>query len=146
MKYRWLFHSAGGILSSYSGRACPTAIRAASVSNRKPLLNPSPFPIGDLGARAARSTPAVSGSQTLNWRILCAGALFLALSGCSISTTSHGWPGSYAPQGVVNAQDCVEFSFGQPSKFACRDGKVYTSWQLRELREKAANSKIASSY
>ena len=146
MKYRWLFHPAGGILSSYSGRARPTAIRAASVSNRKPPLNPSPFPIGEVEVRAARSTPTVTGSRTPNWRILGAGALFVALSGCTISTTSHGWPGSYAPQGVVNAQDCVEFSFGQPSKFACRDGKVYTSWQLRELREKAANPNVASSY
>jgi hypothetical protein len=82
----------------------------------------------------------------LKWRSLVAGTLLLGLSGCSFSTTAHGWPGSYAPAGVQNAQDCVEFSFGQPSKYACKDGKVYTSWQLKELREKAVQSPVASGY
>jgi hypothetical protein len=84
--------------------------------------------------------------QYLKWRGLVAGALLLGLSGCTISTTNHGWPGSYAPAGVPNAQNCVEFSFGQPSKYACKDGKVYTAWQLKELREKAVQSPIASGY
>jgi hypothetical protein len=65
---------------------------------------------------------------------LAAGALFLAVSGCSISTTRHGWPGPYAPEGVPNAQNCVPFSFGQPTEFACKDGKIYTAQKLRELR------------
>jgi hypothetical protein len=82
----------------------------------------------------------------LKRRALVAGALLLGLSGCSISTTNHGWPGSYAPAGIANAQDCVEFSFGQPSRYACKDGKVYTSWQLKELREKAAQNPVASGY
>jgi hypothetical protein len=78
--------------------------------------------------------------QHLKSRGLVAGALLLGLSGCTLSTTNHGWPGSYAPAGVQNAQDCVQFGFGSPSKYACNDGKVYTSWQLKELREKAAQS------
>jgi hypothetical protein len=65
--------------------------------------------------------------------------MFLALSGCTISTTRYGWPGSYAPAGVPNAQDCVPFGFGQPTKFACAGGKVYTAHQLKDLREKAEN-------
>ncbi len=64
-------------------------------------------------------------------------ALLLALSGCSIGTTRYGWLGSYAPAGIPNAQDCVPFGFGQPTKFACAGGKVYTAHQLKELREKA---------
>jgi hypothetical protein len=77
---------------------------------------------------------------------LVGGAMLLGLGGCTISTTNRGWPGSYAPVGVQNAQDCVEFSFGQPSKYACKDGKVYTAWQLKELREKAATGQVASGY
>ena len=76
---------------------------------------------------------------------LAAGALFLAVSGCSISTTRHGWPGPYAPEGVPNAQNCVPFSFGQPTEFACKDGKTYTAQKLRELRTpKTYASTVAS--
>jgi hypothetical protein len=81
----------------------------------------------------------------LKWPVLVAGALFLAISGCSISTTSHGWPGSYAPAGLPNAQNCVPISFGQPTEFACPGGKVYTAQQLKSLRQqKAAGSTVAS--
>ncbi|HEV3447811.1 MAG TPA: hypothetical protein VG099_24455 [Gemmataceae bacterium] len=84
-------------------------------------------------------------AQNLWWRGLGACALFLALSGCSISTTRHGWPGSYAPAGVPNAQNCVPISFGQPTEFACPGGKVYTAQKLKSLREqKAASSSVAS--
>jgi len=77
--------------------------------------------------------------------LLGACALFLALSGCSISTTRHGWPGSYAPAGVPNAQNCVPFSLGQPTEFACPGGKVYTAQKLKSLREqKATSSPVAS--
>jgi hypothetical protein len=76
--------------------------------------------------------------HNLRWRSnIGACALLLALSGCTVSTTRYGWPGSYAPAGVPSAQDCVPFGFGQPTKFACSGGKVYTSHQLKDLREKA---------
>jgi hypothetical protein len=72
-------------------------------------------------------------------------ALLLTLSGCTISTTNHGWPGSYAPAGTPNAQNCVPFSFGQPTEFACPGGKTYTARQLKELREqKATGGTVAS--
>jgi len=80
------------------------------------------------------------------WKALGACALLFTLSACTISTTRHGWPGSYAPQGIPDAQSCVPFSFGQPTKFACKDGKVYTAQQLRELRQQAAKGVVASSY
>jgi hypothetical protein len=84
-------------------------------------------------------------TRNLRWRGLGACALFLALSGCSISTTRHGWPGSYAPAGIPNAQNCVPISFGQPTEFACPGGKVYTAQKLKSLREqKAASSSVAS--
>ncbi len=84
-------------------------------------------------------------ARNLRWRGLGVCALFLALSGCSISTTRHGWPGSYAPAGIPDAQNCVPFSFGQPTEFACRGGKVYTAQQLKSLREqKATGSAVAS--
>jgi hypothetical protein len=80
-------------------------------------------------------------TRNLRWRQgLGACALLLALSGCTVSTTRYGWPGSYAPAGVPSAQDCVPFGFGQPTKFACAGGKVYTSHQLKDLREKAEKS------
>jgi len=81
----------------------------------------------------------------LKWPVLAAGAVFLAISGCTISTTNHGWPGSYAPAGLPNAQNCIPFSFGQPTEFACRDGKTYTARQLKDLREqKATGGTVAS--
>jgi len=84
-------------------------------------------------------------SRNLRWRGLGTCALLLALSGCSISTTRHGWPGDYAPAGIPNAQNCVPFSFGQPTEFACPGGKVYTAQQLKSLRvQKAASSSVAS--
>jgi hypothetical protein len=79
------------------------------------------------------------------WRGLAAGALLLALSGCSFSTTRYGWPGSYAPAGIPNAQNCVPVSFGQPTEFACPGGKTYTAQKLKSLRgQKAAASAVAS--
>jgi hypothetical protein len=81
----------------------------------------------------------------LNWRRFAAGALLLALGGCTISTTRYGWPGSYAPAGVPNAQNCVPISFGQPTEFACPGGKVYTAQKLKSLREpKATGGTVAS--
>jgi hypothetical protein len=81
----------------------------------------------------------------LNWRRFAAGTLLLAISGCTFSTTRYGWPGSYAPAGVPNAQNCVPISFGQPTEFACPGGKVYTAQQLKSLREKkAASGTVAS--
>jgi hypothetical protein len=81
----------------------------------------------------------------LNWRRFAAGALLLALCGCTISTTRYGWPGSYAPAGVPNAQNCVPISFGQPTEFACPGGKVYTAQKLKSLREpKATGGTVAS--
>jgi hypothetical protein len=78
------------------------------------------------------------------WRSLGACALFLALSGCTISTTRYGWPGSYAPAGVPDAQNCVPIHWGQPTDFACSDGKTYTAHELESLREKKATSAVAS--
>ena len=78
-------------------------------------------------------------------RALAMSALVMILGGCSISTTRHGWPGSYAPAGIPDAQNCVPFSFGQPTEFACSGGKVYTAQQLKALREqKSASSTVAS--
>jgi hypothetical protein len=98
--------------------------------------------------RDARRKAIKQRIQNLRWRSnLGACALLLALSGCTVSTTRYGWPGSYAPAGVPSAQDCVPFGFGQPTKFACAGGKVYTSHQLKDLREKAekkAKSTVAS--
>ena len=73
------------------------------------------------------------------------GALLAVTSGCSISTTRYGWPGSYAPAGIPTAQNCVPFSFGQPTKFACAGGKVYTAHELKKLREDKSKSTVASS-
>jgi hypothetical protein len=72
-------------------------------------------------------------------------ALLALTSGCSISTTRYGWPGSYAPAGIPTAQNCVPFVFGQPTKFACAGGKVYTAPQLKKLREDESKSAVASS-
>jgi hypothetical protein len=144
MGYRWLFHPEGGILSSQRRKARPMATGRGS--ERIPLASARKSSAPALQAPLGISAAMVSVALKRNWRILGAGALLVALGGCTISTTNHGWPGAYAPTGVVNAQDCVEFSFGQPSKFACRDGKVYTSWQLKELREKAVNPAVASTY
>jgi hypothetical protein len=72
-------------------------------------------------------------------------ALLAAASACTISTTRYGWPGSYAPAGIPTAQNCVPFGFGQPTKFACAGGKVYTAHQLKQLREDKLKSKVASS-
>jgi hypothetical protein len=77
-------------------------------------------------------------------RGLAAGALLLSLSGCSVSTTRYGWPGSYAPAGIPNAQNCVPIHFGQPTEFACPGGKVYTAQELKSLREEKANGTVAS--
>ncbi len=78
-------------------------------------------------------------------RALAMSALVMILGGCSISTTRHGWPGSYAPAGIPDAQNCVPFSFGQPTEFACSGGKVYTAQKLKALREqKSAGSSVAS--
>ena len=79
----------------------------------------------------------------LKLRVLGAGAL-IVLSGCTISTTRYGWPGSYAPAGIPNAQDCVPIHFGQPTDFACPGGKVYTAQQLKSLREDKSNTSVAS--
>jgi hypothetical protein len=76
--------------------------------------------------------------------LLSAGALIAALGGCSFSTTRYGWPGSYAPAGIPNAQDCVPIHWGQPTDFACPDGKVYTAQQLKSLREDKAKKTLAS--
>jgi hypothetical protein len=72
-------------------------------------------------------------------------ALLAVASGCTISTTRYGWPGSYAPAGIPTAQNCVPFGFGQPTKFACAGGKVYTAHQLKKMREDKSRSTIASS-
>ncbi len=78
-------------------------------------------------------------------RALAMSALVMILGGCSISTTRHGWPGSYAPAGIPDAQNCVPFSFGQPTEFACPGGKVYTAQKLKALREqKDTGSTVAS--
>jgi hypothetical protein len=97
---------------------------------------------GRTPGREALSQP----DRNLWWRAgLGACAFLLALSGCSITTTRYGWPGSYAPAGVPNAQNCVPFSFGQPTEFACSGGKVYTAQQLKSLREpKATSGTVAS--
>jgi hypothetical protein len=143
MVNRWLFHPAGGILSSRRRRVGEMGMGRASEWRS---LARNSFPVRAWQAPLPKSAAMVKIPRKRDWLIFGAGALLLGLSGCTISTTNHGWPGAYAPVGVVNAQDCVEFSFGQPSKFACRDGKVYTSWQLKELREKAANPAVASTY
>ena len=92
------------------------------------------------GERSGKAAPG-----HLKWPLLAASALCVAISGCSISTTNHGWPGSYAPPGVPNAQDCVPISFGQPTEFACPNGKVYTAQQLKSLREPKATGKTVAS-
>lgn len=79
------------------------------------------------------------------WQALGAGVLLLA-SGCTISTTRNGWPGSYAPPGIPDAQNCVPFSFGQPTRFACDGGKVYTARELKDLREQKSKGVVASNY
>ena len=96
------------------------------------------------GARPG-ATHRTNTVKDLKWPVVAAGALFLAISGCSISTTRYGWPGAYAPAGAPNAQNCVPFSFGQPTEFACAGGKVYTAQQLKALREpKATGGTVAS--
>jgi hypothetical protein len=71
-------------------------------------------------------------------------AVLLTLTGCTLSTTRHGWPGSYAPAGVPNAQDCVPIHWGQPTDFACPGGKVYSARELKSLREEKAKTAVAS--
>jgi len=70
--------------------------------------------------------------------------MLMAMSGCTLSTTRYGWPGSYAPAGIPNAQDCVPIHFGQPTDFACPGGKVYTAQQLKSLRQEKTDSRVAS--
>lgn len=82
--------------------------------------------------------------RNLSRRWLALGGLIFTLSGCTITTTRYGWPGSYAPAGIPNAQDCVPIHWGQPTDFACRDGKVYTAQQLKSLREEKAKTTVAS--
>jgi hypothetical protein len=82
--------------------------------------------------------------RKLNPRWLAMGALIMGLSGCTISTTRYGWPGSYAPAGIPNAQDCVPIHWGQPTDFACPGGKVYTAQELKSLRQEKAKSTVAS--
>ena len=82
--------------------------------------------------------------RRLKWRWLAATALITSLNGCTISTTRYGWPGSYAPAGIPNAQDCVPIHFGQPTDFACPGGKVYTARELKSLREEKAKTAVAS--
>ncbi len=82
--------------------------------------------------------------RKINRRWLAVGALIMTLSGCTISTTRYGWPGSYAPAGIPNAQDCVPIHFGQPTDFACPGGKVYTAQELKSLRQEKAKSTLAS--
>jgi hypothetical protein len=78
--------------------------------------------------------------RKLRLRWLAAGALLLLGSGCTVTTTRHGWPGSYAPAGIPDAQNCIPFSFGQPTEFACADGKTYTAQQLKDLRKQKSSS------
>jgi hypothetical protein len=148
MNYRWPSHPAPRALLSLFGDAPTTTIHAACVSEHKEPLNEASLHIRDWQADGRGAKPrseAMARIRDLNRRSLGAGALLLALSGCSISTTRHGWPGSYAPAGVPNAQNCVPFSFGQPTEFACSGGKVYTAQQLKSLREpKATRGTVAS--
>jgi hypothetical protein len=111
---------------------------------RRSRLHLCTEPAAALGGARAGTIHRTNTIRDLKWPGLAAGALVLAISGCSISTTRHGWPGSYAPAGVPNAQDCVPISFGQPTEFACPGGKVYTAQQLKSLREKATGSTVAS--
>ena len=99
--------------------------------------------------RCAGRAPATDRNGKLTRKIsprwLVIGALIVSLNGCTISTTRYGWPGSYAPAGIPNAQNCVPFSFGQPTEFACPGGKTYTALQLKDLRKPKANiSTVAS--
>ena len=82
--------------------------------------------------------------RKIEWRWLAISALIVSLEGCTISTTRYGWPGSYAPAGIPNAQDCVPIHFGQPTNFACPGGKVYTAQELKSLRQEKAKSTVAS--
>jgi len=79
---------------------------------------------------------------------IAACVLALALSGCAGS--SMMWPSSpparvqtAGDKPVPRVQDCININSGTPSKYVC-GGKVYTSHELRKLREDSASSSMAS--
>jgi hypothetical protein len=76
------------------------------------------------------------------WALFAACALFALVSGCAGS--SIDWPGtrptapalSTSGQVLPNVQqDCSTIDVGSPTKYICKNGKVYTSHQLQEMRE-----------
>jgi hypothetical protein len=78
-------------------------------------------------------------SQFLRMSI-AAGAIAVALAGCSSSSHSGGFPPPGAP--MVNGKptgpppkvaDCAITNSGSPSKYVC-NGKSYTSFQLNKMR------------
>ena len=147
MKYRrsWLPLRAGHITVDPGG-APPSLIHRSNLSQWLKRIDEIETPIQFPHQLQFQEDQSKSSRMRLRkWPFLAAGPLFLAISGCTLSTTRYGWPGSYAPAGVPNAQDCVPITFGQPTEFACRNGKVYTAAQLKELRKpKATGATIAS--
>jgi hypothetical protein len=152
MKYRrsWLHPCRGRTAVPLSG-ARPGTTHRINPSQPEPRIDEAETAIEDQRARSRQKSRNLRLVKSDDWRMrelhavtstirdlkclgLAAGALFLATSGCTISTTRHGWPGSYAPAGIPDAQNCVPISFGQPTEFACNDGKTYTAQKLRALR------------
>jgi len=79
-------------------------------------------------------------SQFLRMSI-AAGAIAVALAGCSSSRNSGGFPPPGAP--MVNGKptgpppkvaDCAVTNSGSPSKYVCK-GKAYTSFDLYKMRK-----------
>ena len=62
----------------------------------------------------------------LSWGGLVAGSPLLGLSGGAMSTTNHGWSGSYAPAGFRTRRIASSSALANPIN-THNDGEVYTS-------------------
>ncbi|MGH7905841.1 MAG: hypothetical protein ACREP6_04360 [Candidatus Binataceae bacterium] len=83
--------------------------------------------------------PDITQCNPMVW--LLAMTLAVLLAGCSgnYGSARWGWPWNIdsVAGNPLNVQNCALVGISSPSKFAC-DGKVYTTFQLADIREKGA--------